>query len=102
MSDTSSSSSSSSVLGQISFLRADAQIPVVIGTSVVQHLQLAIQLLMDGRDTSTLAQRAEKGTITDPTEIAAIGLSGLVTAIYKQAQSSGQTYLRDITTADLQ
>lgn len=94
-------SSSSDSLGKVPTISRDAVITFSIGTVSISHLQLALSLLTKGLDTTGLTERITSGTVSEPTEVAVIGLSNILRHLYTLAEQQGHIVYEGLTIGDL-
>lgn len=87
-------------LGQVPVINKSAVIQLSIGTLSISHIQLALSLLTKGL-VPGIADRISAGTVSEPTEIAVVGLSNLLRHIYQLAQDTNQTTMQEISLSDL-
>lgn len=88
--------------GQVPHLLSTAQVQLTIGSQCVQHIQLALSQLMSGHSTEGIGDRIAAGTVSDPREVAIVGLSNLLATIYKVAQDTNQVVMRPLDISGLQ
>lgn len=90
------------VPGKVPYLNKDAIVSISIGTNSISHIQLALSLLTKDRNMDGIGDRITSGTVTEPAEIAIVGLSAILAEIYKVGQSTGQISYREFSVNDLQ
>ena len=86
---------------KVPVLKKEANISLTIGTQVVQDLQLALTVILEGRDTKDLPKKIADNTISEHWEQAAVSLSGFIHYLYSIAEKDGNVQYREMSAEDI-
>jgi hypothetical protein len=84
---------------KIPHIKANAQIPIVVGTAIINNLQVMYAWLLEGKtkeDAERIKVKIEnKEQLTGP-EQAIVTISTLLSAIHKEAMDNGYVEFKDL------